>query len=357
MRGFMGGLLAAVVLAYWFPWLGLTGGPARPEITIKLIGVATIFFCSGLKLRLSEAVAAVKNWRSHLTIQGFHFCVAPLLFVVVHRVVVAVATAALGGVLDASAVSLLSGIKLLGCLPPPISSAVLLTEVASGNTAISILNSAGGSFLGLGMTPLLLTWTTGMASDVSPEKMVLELGIIVVLPLVLGQIAARFGLAPLPGAIGKTMLILIIWHVFCETFSKPVQVDVALLVLLAAAITLAQLGIIAATALFSHVALRQQRRDTVATVYTCYHKSLTLGMPILLAMYGDALTVEVVALLIYHPVQIGLGSIIVPWLQTWVLSEAKAEDHTSHDTSHAVVLDAAQLRPSSRTASPRPEEP
>jgi sodium/bile acid cotransporter 7 len=349
----MGGILAAVLLAWSSPSLGVTGGPVRPEITIKLIGVATIFFCSGLKLRLSEAVAAVKNWRSNLTIQVFHFCAAPLLFVALHRVVVTIAAAASGGALDATAVSLLAGIKLLGCLPPPISSAVLLTEVASGNTAISILNSAGGSFLGLGLTPLLLTWATGNAAEASPSKMVLELGLIVVLPLALGQAAARFGLAPLPSAIGKAMLILIIWHVFCETFSKPVAVDVALLALLAATITLAQLAIIAAAAAFSHVALRQQRRDTVATLYTCYHKSLTLGMPILLAMYGDALTVEVVALLIYHPVQIGVGSLIVPWLQTWVAGEAAA----AQAQSNAAVLDAAELRPMPQAASPRPAEP
>ena len=82
-------------------------------------------------------------------------------------------------------------------------------------------------------------------------------------------------------------------------------------------------------------------------------KTLTLGMPILLAMYGDALTVEVVALLIYHPVQIGVGSLIVPWLQTWVAGEAAA----AQAQSNAAVLDAAELRPMPQAASPRPAEP
>ena len=65
MKGFLLGIVLAVLLAQHMPWLGLTGGPVRPEITIKLLGVATIFFCSGLKIRLRDAMDAAKNWRAH----------------------------------------------------------------------------------------------------------------------------------------------------------------------------------------------------------------------------------------------------------------------------------------------------
>ena len=318
MKGFLLGIVLAVLLAQQMPWLGLTGGPVRPEITIKLLGVATIFFCSGLKKRLRDAMDAVKNWRAHAMIQSFHFGVAPLIFVALHSVVAYIATSFHDGALDASATILLSGLTLVGCLPPPISSAVLLTEVSAGNTAIAIINSTGGSFIGLLLTPPLLIWATGRSVLISPQKLFLELAGIVVLPLFVGLLAQRGGMKPLPGAVGKAMLVLIIWHVFCETFSKPIDIEPGMLLLLGASLVVVQCLVIALTSALSHFALKQRRRDTVATVFTCYHKSLTLGMPILLAMYGDDLSFEVVAILIYHPVQIMLGSVLVPWASAWV---------------------------------------
>lgn len=41
-------------------------------------------------------------------------------------------------------------------MPPPVSSAVILTRAAQGNETAAILNSVLGSFLGILITPLSL---------------------------------------------------------------------------------------------------------------------------------------------------------------------------------------------------------
>ena len=49
----------------------------------------------------------------------------------------------------------------LSCLPPPVSSAVILTQAAGGNEAAAVFNSALGSVLGIFATPFLLLSLVG----------------------------------------------------------------------------------------------------------------------------------------------------------------------------------------------------
>ena len=44
----------------------------------------------------------------------------------------------------------------LSCMPPPVSSAVILTKAVGGNEAAAVFNSILGSFLGVFVTPLTL---------------------------------------------------------------------------------------------------------------------------------------------------------------------------------------------------------
>jgi predicted Na+-dependent transporter len=59
----------------------------------------------------------------------------------------------------------------VGCMPPPVSSAVILTKSVGGNEAAAIFNSAIGSFLGIIVTPVLLLIHV---RSKSAEKLLLE---------------------------------------------------------------------------------------------------------------------------------------------------------------------------------------
>ena len=63
------------------------------------------------------------------------------------------------------------------------------------------------------------------------------------------------------------------------------------------------------------------KEDTVAAMFSATHKSLTLGLPLLNLMFGAGskeLSILSIPLLIYHPSQIMLGSILVPSIKTWL---------------------------------------
>ena len=51
---------------------------------------------------------------------------------------------------------LIAGLTVVSCMPPPVSSAVILTKAVGGNDAAAIFNSAFGSFMGIIFTPILL---------------------------------------------------------------------------------------------------------------------------------------------------------------------------------------------------------
>ena len=56
---------------------------------------------------------------------------------------------------------LLTGLQVVSCMPPPVSSAVILTKACEGNEAVAVFNSALGSFLGIVVTPILLLLYVG----------------------------------------------------------------------------------------------------------------------------------------------------------------------------------------------------
>ena len=119
---------------------------------------------------------------------------------------------------------LISGLTIVSCMPPPVSSAVILTKAVGGNEAAAIFNSAFGSFLGIVMTPLLLLSLMGNSASVPFFDIFSTLAITVVIPLFVGQILRGYVKEwlevrkPPFGQIGSCMLLMIIYTAFCDTF-------------------------------------------------------------------------------------------------------------------------------------------
>ncbi|EGD72793.1 sodium/bile acid cotransporter 7 [Salpingoeca rosetta] len=212
---FLVGLVASILFARAAPDLGAKGGPLMPEYTVKYGAVFLIFFNSGLTLKTEELKKAAMQWSVHTMIQGFTLGVVPLFMSFV--------VAALRGLVDWNP-AILTGLSVLSCLPPPVSSAVILTSAAGGNEAAAIFNSAFGSFLGIVATPLLLFTVVGQSAGVPVEKIFMSLTATVVVPLILGQVVrfkAWTAIKPLNipfSTISSSVLLLIIYSTFCQTF-------------------------------------------------------------------------------------------------------------------------------------------
>ncbi|XP_017390300.1 sodium/bile acid cotransporter 7 isoform X1 [Cebus imitator] len=320
---FMIGIVLAIAGAKLEPSIGVNGGPLKPEITVSYIAVATIFFNSGLSLKTEELTSALVHLKLHLFIQIFTLAFFPATIWLFLQL------------LSITPINewLLKGLQTVGCMPPPVSSAVILTKAVGGNEAAAIFNSAFGSFLGIVITPLLLLLFLGSSSSVPFTSIFSQLFMTVVVPLIIGQIVRRYikdwleRKKPPFGAISSSVLLMIIYTTFCDTFSNPnIDLDKFSLVLILVIIFSIQLSFMLLTFVFS---TRNNSgftpADTVAIIFCSTHKSLTLGIPMLKIVFAghEHLSLISVPLLIYHPAQILLGSVLVPTIKSWMVSRQK----------------------------------
>ncbi|XP_038953514.1 sodium/bile acid cotransporter 7 isoform X3 [Rattus norvegicus] len=199
--------------------------------------------------------------------------------------------------------------------------------------AAAIFNSAFGSFLGIVVTPVLLLLFLGSSSSVPFTSIFSQLFMTVVVPLVIGQIVRRYikdwleRKKPPFGVVSSSVLLMIIYTTFCDTFSNPnIDLDKFSLILILFIIVSIQLSFMLLTFVFS---TRNNSgftpADTVAIIFCSTHKSLTLGIPMLKIVFAghEHLSLISLPLLIYHPAQILLGSVLVPTIKSWMVSRQK----------------------------------
>ncbi|EDV24457.1 uncharacterized protein TRIADDRAFT_25902 [Trichoplax adhaerens] len=322
---FLLGIVLSILLAKLQPTIGKTGGLLKPEITIKYFAVSIIFFNSGISLRSEELLKSFTNYRLHALIQGFTFIVVPIFV----NILVAM--------LKHLAIDewLLKGLIVVSCMPPPVSSAVILTKASGGNEAGAIFNSAFGSFLGVIVTPLLLLATLGSAATVPFLSVFTKLGLTVVLPLVLGQIVRMYvknwleTTKPPIGTIGSCILLIIIYTTFCDTFSGNYDIFIPLSIVIPQFTNINNTNMQTITVVAGDAASSIPMGNVVAAVFCGTHKSLTLGsMPVLKIVFGgySQLSLLSIPLLIYHPLQILFGGLLVPTVQKWLSQHQDAEN-------------------------------
>uniref|UniRef100_A0AAZ3R0K1 Sodium/bile acid cotransporter n=1 Tax=Oncorhynchus tshawytscha TaxID=74940 RepID=A0AAZ3R0K1_ONCTS len=328
---FIIGIVAAIVSAKLQPAVGLKGGPLRPEFTITYVAVSAIFFNSGLSLKTEELTSALLHVKLHLFVQSFTLVFFPVAMWLCIKLLA----------LTSINTWLLRGLQTVGCMPPPVSSAVILTKAVGGNE--------------------VFTYNLGSSSSVPFSSIFSQLFMTVVVPLILGQVSRRFlrdwleRRKPPFGVISSLVLLMIIYTTFCETFSNPdIELDHLSLLLITFIIFCIQLSFMLLTFVFS---TQKQSgftpADTVAIMFCATHKSLTLGIPMLKIVFEgyEHLSLISVPLLIYHPAQILLGSILVPTIKSWMNSRQKVDKtHTERDlfiyhTNYYLTLSLRSLLP------------
>nr|XP_022908426.1 sodium/bile acid cotransporter 7-B-like [Onthophagus taurus] len=209
------GIISSIFLAGIYPKLGSKNGPLKPEFTVKYLAVTLIFLLSGLSIKTENLFDALKQTRIHSFIQIFTFVFIPCFMQIF-----------IWGVKFFNVDDwILKGLITVGCMPPPVSSAVILTRAAQGNEAAAIFNSVLGSFLGVVITPFILLLVLGYTAIVPTFGTILELVITVLFPIIIGQCIRKFtnfrGYNLPLNSIGQGALLFIVYCTFCDTFSTP----------------------------------------------------------------------------------------------------------------------------------------
>ena len=317
---FVVGLVVAAVVAWQGPEVASSHGFLHLGMAKKPL-VAFLFLCAGLLLPTRELVSALGQWKAHGVIQGFGFIVIPLIALGLDQLWRAL------DVLPATR----EGILILACLPTTIASGVGFARMAGGNDALALCNATFGNLLGIGFTPLLLLLVIGRQVVAPAEDILTELGLLVLAPLIFGQIvrwlfpgAIAAGKKPLATANSLALLVLI-WETLSDAVAgnhgavSPGALGIAALLVL----VFHGLLLVLAFALSGLGFLGFSRPDRATITISSTQKTVAMGVPLLAILYqGDpTLPVLMLPLILYHSTQIFVASVFAPRMADWVAQE------------------------------------
>ncbi|GFR79730.1 sodium/bile acid cotransporter 7 [Elysia marginata] len=327
------GILVAIFLAKLNPSIGNTGGILRPEITVKYLAVSIIFLISGVTLPTEDLTGALLQWDLHVFVQGFTFVIFPVIVYV------------LVSILQYSFLhpALLEGLTVLSTMPPPVSSAIILTRSVGGNEAAAVFNSAFGSMLGIFVTPFLILLLLGSSEVEMPyDRIFKQLCITVALPLLIGQIIHNtlyktYRRMHIPfKTIGQVLILFIIYTTFCGTFSRTEMSLDTLSLVCTVLLMLILLIFIQLLLLHSSVYIGFDQEDALAIMYVGSHKNLIIGIPMIDIVFAESPNISLLSipLLMYNPMQIVLGGMSIEPIRQWLLDQKRKRRKPAFAWSH-----------------------
>ncbi|WP_086618543.1 bile acid:sodium symporter family protein [Erythrobacter tepidarius] len=298
----IGVLLAMTTLAFVLPATG-----AGREIVRHLsnAGIFVLFLVNGMRIRRSEIMRGIANWRFF----------APLMLFVFGGMALAglgLATLAAGALPPLVAL----GFVYLGCLPSTIQSATSYTSLAQGNVALAVVGAALINIAGVFVSaPLFALLGGGEAGAIGTEA-VIRIGLILVLPFMIGQVvqdrviervaAQRARIAWLDRAvIGLAVYVAFSGAVAQGLGSQFAPADWAVLVALVLALLALALG--AAWGMSGLLGL--PRADRITFLFAGSQKSVAIGAPLAAILFPASAAGFVIApLLLYHLAQLVLAA-------------------------------------------------
>ena len=310
-NAFLLGLVGATALAFAFPAPGARGGWLQPELLTN-VGVALILFLQGWSLPFEQVRAGAGNWRLHVIVQAFTFAVFPL---------VGLGLDALLPTLWPNVPSAIrAGFLYLCVLPSTVSSSVVFTSVARGNTAGALFNAALSNVVGVLLTPLLvqaLMHTTGARAPVGP--LLLKITLLTLAPFALGALVRTRAAAWIDARkrwvarLSNGAILFMVYAAFCDSVADRVWERTgagatAATLALAVGLFVVMSLVIAATCR----ALRLPRADFIAGYFCAVKKTLAMGVPLAVLIFGARADLSLILLpiLFYHPVQLLVNGVL-----------------------------------------------
>jgi sodium/bile acid cotransporter 7 len=310
-NGFLFGLGLAVVVAFLLPDPGAHGGILHADL-VNNGGIAVILFLQGLGLAFEKIRSGMGNWKLHTVIQLFTFVVFPVVGLLLDFLVPLVWTT--------EPVAVRQGFLYLCVLPSTISTSVVLTALAKGNTAGALFNAAFSNILGVVVTPLLvhlLMQSTGHNAPFGP--LLLKITLLTLVPFALGMILRPFLKHWIDrnkiwsSRISNAVIIFIVYSAFCDSVKENVWQKygtvqtlqtLSVVLLLFTGMSLLVWGVCKA--------LKLDRPDTIAAYFCSVKKTLAMGIPLAILIFGESTDLPLILLpiMFYHPVQLFVNGVL-----------------------------------------------
>eukprot|EP00522_Entomoneis_paludosa_P010507 CAMPEP_0172447304 /NCGR_PEP_ID=MMETSP1065-20121228/6634_1 /TAXON_ID=265537 /ORGANISM="Amphiprora paludosa, Strain CCMP125" /LENGTH=423 /DNA_ID=CAMNT_0013198567 /DNA_START=174 /DNA_END=1445 /DNA_ORIENTATION=+ len=348
-------VICAICLARAYPPLGAEY--LAPDITATWIAVCIIFVMAGLGLKTEEFRKAFQQIWFNLFVQGFNFGVVSASVYLVSL-----------GLKAANILSddLADGLVVAACLPMTINMVLVLTKAGGGDESLAIVNAASGNLVGVFLSPVLILGYLGVEGDIDLASVFVKLVVRVVIPVAVGQVIQKT--MPKVVAFYKThkkrfkrfqeyCLVFIVYTVFCRTFEDGSESSIGdvFLTILFVFLILISLMVVAWYSL--KLLYRNQPEMRVMGLYGCTHKTVAMGVPLINAIYEDnsAVGLYTLPLLIWHPMQLVIGTFLAPRLTAFVESERRRLDGENPPTSSKKEEDPESLQPPASEVIPKDE--
>ena len=281
---------------------------------------------AGLGLKTSEFSQAFTRLYFNTFVQVFNFGFVSAFVYAFTRFLVAV---------NWIQPSLAAGMVVCSCLPMAINIVIVLTASVGGDEAGAIFNTAFGNIVGIFLSPALILAYLGSTGNISLTDVFYQLTLRVVLPLIVGQLLQRFSPTVVEFAakhkrkFKKTQefcLVFIVYTVFCKTFSKGKSKaglgDIFLMIFFQFLLMIMLMGI----SWFSLGFLfRDQPKSRAMGLFGCTMKTVALGVPLINSIYASDpdLGLYLLPLLIWHPMQLVVGTLLTPKIASYVRQESE----------------------------------
>ncbi|KAI9875091.1 MAG: hypothetical protein M1830_008885 [Pleopsidium flavum] len=317
---------------------------SKKELVVTYLCVSVIFIVTGCTLPTRVLVENYARWKVHLFVQGQSFLMTSAI---VYAVVSLCATNR--NFLDPG---LMVGMIFTGCVPTTISSNVVMTKKAHGNQALTVVQSTLGNFLGPFLTPLLIemyiqsgAWYTQILPRTRAggfgelyQRVFMQLGLSIFLPLVVGQIIQNIFPKPTKkifidwkiNKIGSLSLLIIIWQTFDQAFQSGAfrslkGVNMVFIVFISNVYYAIWMSI---CVLLSLPWL--QKKDTIAVAYCVPAKTPAMGVPLSVVMFSGLSTLTKskiqIPMVIFQGFQIAAGSLMTLVFRRWIRPGEERED-------------------------------
>lgn len=285
----------------WGRWLKMHRGPDAV--------IFAIFFLSGLALDSRMLRKGLGDLRATLTCLAVIFIAAPLL--------------ARGFQYLPLDKQIMTGLVLVAVMPSTLSSGVVMTGAAGGNTAHALFVTIMANSLAVFTVPVVLSWllaTQGAAAAVSIDKaaMMLKIAMLVLLPLAMGMALQGIGRKRMAAIVPKVQLfnqfliLAIVWMGVCQSRAALISGGWAVLPIAAVAFGFHFILVVVALLAAKMTGIGPGRRESV--VFMGGQKTLPLSVILQVTMfptYGLALVVCV----LHHIIHLIMDAYLVEKLK------------------------------------------
>jgi len=245
------------------------------------------------------------------------------------------------------------GLMICACVPCTLASAVLWTRMAGGDEATALLSTFISTALGWLATSSWLTWTTGSQIQLDTLSMMRELALILLLPVVVGQLAR----APAPlrwtatrfrasiGVVSRMLILVIMLRTALEVLGQLehalARLGVGLLLFMAVLCVGNHLAALY-FGWWSSARLGFSREAAIAVAFSGSQKTLPVSL-VLWESYFRDYPLAVAPLLFYHAGQLIVDTVIADqWSAAGPREDKVGSDRTAAASGNEATAPSAE---------------